>query len=485
MPQNEFLPINLLSEDAIEYLPCGLLILNDTRNIVLLNKELEELLGYSREELLGQTYKILLPDRLKNTPTIFDAQFEQDAASASRSHIITGRRKDGTELSLEIRLNKLNSNAGPFLLCSISDISDRRRIEHQLRVAIEAAPSGILMIDDSGAIQLVNRETERLFGYTRDELLGQSVEMLVPREYRDVHSAHRTEYAKNPAARLMGEGRDLFGLRKDGMEIPIEIGLNPVETIEGRFILCAIADISARKKAEQALHDAAEELKRSNRQLEQFAYIASHDLQEPLRVISGFMDLLSEKYKTQLDEKAGTYISYVVDAAKRMSQLITDLLKYSRVERGDREVQPVDLNKCAQIAEANLQASTQEAGAIITCDTLPKVQGNEMQLVQLFQNLLGNAIKFRRKEIPPQIHIGCHSDNSFWFLSVQDNGIGIAPEHHRRIFLIFQRLHGKKEYPGTGIGLALCEKIVEQHGGRIWVQSDVGKGSTFHFTLPK
>jgi PAS domain S-box-containing protein len=350
--------------------------------------------------------------------------------------------------------------------------------------AVENSPCGILIVDGDRKIVLINKELERIFSYPREELLGQSIEMLVPEHSREKHSNYRKQYWGNPSTRLMGGGRDLYGRRKDGTEIPLEIGLNPVDTDEGRFVLCAIVDISARKKAERALQDAAEELKRSNRQLEQFAYIASHDLQEPLRVIAGFLDLLSERYKPQLDEKARTYIGFATDAAKRMSQLITDLLKYSRVERGAKEPKRVDLNRCLQIAIANLQASIQEAGSTITCEELPTVRGNETQLIQLFQNLVGNAIKFRRNDIPSQIHVGHQAGNDHWVISIRDNGIGIAPEHHRKIFLIFQRLHGKKEYPGTGIGLALCEKIADQHGGRIWVDSDPGKGSTFYFTLP-
>jgi PAS domain S-box-containing protein len=352
------------------------------------------------------------------------------------------------------------------------------------RVAVESAPSGMVMIDASGSIMLVNRETERLFGYTRDELLGHSIEMLVPERFRAKHPQYREEFFAHPGARLMGGGRDLYGLRKDGTEIPVEIGLNPIQTDEGLVVLSAVVDISERKRAEKALRQTSEELKRSNQQLEQFAYVASHDLQEPLRAVIGFLQLLDERYKPLLDGKAEMYIDYAVEGAKRMSQLINDLLDYSRVERRGQKTRAVDLNGSFRIAMANLQASIDEAMASITCEELPTVDGNEGQLVRLFQNLLGNAIKFRRKEMALQIHVSCNRQSDNWLISVRDNGIGIAPEFREKVFLIFQRLHGQKEYPGTGIGLAVCRKIVEQHGGRIWIESELDPGATFYFTLP-
>ena len=281
----------------------------------------------------------------------------------------------------------------------------------------------------------------------------------------------------------MGGGRDPMAL-ENGTEIPVEIGLNPIpkEQIEGLVVLSVVVDISERKRAEEALRQTTEELRAVNQQLEQFAYVASHDLQEPLRAVIGFLQLLDERYKSILDSKAGMYIDYAVEGARQMSQLINDLLDYSRVGRRGQKIQAVDLND-SFVLQWQICGYIDEAGASITCEKLPAVEGNEVQLVRLFQNLLGNAIKFRRKEIPVQIHVGCNRQNDNWLVSVRDNGIGIAPEFREKVFLIFQRLHGQKEYPGTGIGLAVCKKIVEQHGGRIWIESDLNQGSTFYFTL--
>ncbi|MCI0528971.1 MAG: ATP-binding protein, partial [Nitrospira sp.] len=233
---------------------------------------------------------------------------------------------------------------------------------------------------------------------------------------------------------------------------------------------------------EEKLYQALEELKRSNTELEQFAYVASHDLQEPLRKVVNFTQLLQQRYQGQLDAKADKFMAYVVDGATRMQALISDLLTYSRVGTRGKPFEPTDCMAIFKQAVANLELSIRESKAVVTCEVLPTVRADAGQLVQLFQNLLGNAIKFRRDK-PPEVHVGVEREKDRWLFSVRDNGIGIDPEYAERVFVIFQRLHSKSEYPGTGIGLAICKKIVERHGGRIWVESQVGKGSTFYFTI--
>ena len=243
-------------------------------------------------------------------------------------------------------------------------------------------------------------------------------------------------------------------------------------------------DITKRKATEDALGQAVEDLKRSNQDLEQFAYVASHDLQEPLRMISGFLRLLEERYKPQLDAKAGEYINYAVDGAMRMSGLITDLMAYSRVERKGKPPEPTDAGKALLAALANLRGAIHDAGATVTHDALPTVTADSTQLMQLLQNLVGNAVKFRSKDRPCQVHVGAKLHDGHWLFSVRDNGIGIPQGSFERMFIIFQRLHTRDKYAGTGIGLAICKKIVERHGGKIWIESTVGAGSTFFFTIP-
>jgi light-regulated signal transduction histidine kinase (bacteriophytochrome) len=254
-------------------------------------------------------------------------------------------------------------------------------------------------------------------------------------------------------------------------------------------ILEISSDITERKHAVDALAGAheelasqAEELARSNRELEQFAYIASHDLQEPLRMIASYLELLADRYKGRLDEKADKFINYAVDGATRMKILIDDLLGYSRVTTKARPTELIDVGAALDEATNNLGKAIEEKGAVVAHATLPTVIANKTHVVQVFQNLMSNALKFC--DGTPTLHVWAERNEQGWVVAVRDNGIGIAPEHSERIFQIFQRLHGRDKYAGTGMGLAICKKIVEQYGGRIWVESQPGKGSTFFFTLP-
>jgi len=241
-------------------------------------------------------------------------------------------------------------------------------------------------------------------------------------------------------------------------------------------------ELTARKQAEKKLQRTVAELERSNAELERFAYVASHDLQEPLRMVASYTQLLEKRYKDKLDADANEFINYAVDGAKRMQQLINDLLTYSRVGTRGKPLEPTDCGAVFNAAVANLDAAIRDNGAEVTCDTLPAVMADEGQLVQLFQNLIDNGIKFRG-EGSPCIHISAEQNGNQWVFSVQDNGIGIDPQYFERLFIVFQRLHGA-EYPGTGIGLSISKKIVERHGGRIWLESQPGKGSTVYFTIP-
>ena len=463
---------------VVESAPSGMVMINPSGTIVLVNREIERLFGYSRDQLIGQPIERLVPERFRHGHPGFRSSFfahpQTRAMGAGRE--LFGVRNDGVEMPVEIGLNPIETDEGLFVLASVVDISARKRADARFRAAVESAPNGMVMIDRSGKIILVNREIERLFGYGREELLGQPIERLVPQRLRERHPGLRTSFFEQPQTRAMGAGRDLFGVRKDGIEFPVEIGLNPIETEEGLFVLASVVDISGRKRAE-------EELRRSNAELERFAYVASHDLQEPLRMVGNYVQLLGKRYKGRLDSDADEFIGFALDGAVRMQRLIEDLLAYSRVSSRGAEFAPTDAGAVLDHALANLKLAIEDGGAVVTRDPLPVVPADQSQLEHVFLNLIGNALKFRGSQ-RPEVHVSAEQHDGDWRFSIRDNGIGIESQYFDRIFVIFQRLHGREQYPGTGIGLAITKRIVERHGGRIWVESQPDKGSTFFFTLP-
>lgn len=355
--------------------------------------------------------------------------------------------------------------------------------ERMLGALFEHSPDAIIVVDQDAYITQVNKLAGELFGYTRDELVNMTIETLVPQRFHQRHVQHRNEYHINPRSRAMGTGIDLYARRKDGSEFPVDIMLSPVETAEGKVVTAVIRDITDRKLAEEKLKMTMQDLERSNKELEQFASVASHDLQEPLRMVSSFTQMLERRYKDKLDADAKDFIGFAVDGANRMQVLINDLLMYSRVGTRGKPFEPTDMNEVLRQAIVNLRVAIEESHTTITNDELPTVRADAMQIVQLFQNLLGNSIKFRAND-SPFVHVAFTEKSDACVFSVRDNGIGIAPVYYERIFVIFRRLH-TMEYPGTGIGLAICKRIVERHGGKIWVESEQEKGSTFYFTIPK
>jgi PAS domain S-box-containing protein len=474
-----------LVDVVVESAPNAIIVVDAAGTIVLVNRETELLFGYARDELLGGAVEVLVPERLRGNHPSYRSGFmgdpHQRAMGAGRD--LYGLRKDGSEVPIEIGLTPVNTPHGAFVLSAIVDITERKRAEERFRIAVEASPNAMVMVGPEGRIVLVNGQTEHMFGYTRAELLGQPVDMLVPERFRAQHPAFRSTFFSSPQPRPMGAGRDLFGLRKDGAEIPVEIGLSPIETAEGLMVLSAIVEITERKKSEQILAQQAEELSRSNAELEQFAYVASHDLQEPLRAVAGCLQILEQRVAERLEPRDSELIDHAVQGAARMQNLIDGLLALSRVGTRGEAFRAVDLNEVLRTVCANLSSSINDVDARVTTSELPFVAADRTQMVQLFQNLIGNALRYRG-ERRPEIAIGAERDGASWCFWVKDNGIGIERQYFDRIFRVFQRLHTRQEYPGTGIGLSICQKIVERHGGRIWLESEPGAGTTFYFALP-
>jgi PAS domain S-box-containing protein len=365
------------------------------------------------------------------------------------------------------------------------DLSESKESAEKYRGLLEAAPDAMVVVNQGGEIVLLNVQAEKQFGYRRDELVGQKVKNIIPEGFAERLIADGTRSAAKALVQQIGTGIELSGRRRDGSEFPIEIMLSPLESAEGILVAAAIRDITERKKSEEHLVKAVGELKRSNDELQQFAYVSSHDLQEPLRMVASYTQLLAKRYKGRLDSDADEFVAFAVDGCNRMQGLIQDLLAYWRTGTNGKALREVSGDDALKEALTNLRRTIGESGAVVTHDRLPVIQTDDTQLTQVFQNLVGNAIKYRSAEVP-HVHVSARKNGGpEWIFSVRDNGLGIDPQYFERIFILFQRLHGRNEFEGPGIGLAICKKILERLGGRIWVESQPGKGSTFHFALPE
>jgi PAS domain S-box-containing protein len=462
------------------------IVMMDTQgNVLSWNAGAERIEGYTAEEIIGQNFSCLFTasDIKRGRPQEI---LGLTAASGRHEEEAKRVRKDGTRFLASLTFTALRDPAGNLWGFSESsyDLSNSTESEAKYRGLLEAAPDAMVIADEQGLIVLVNAQTESLFGYHRDELVGQPVEMLVPQSFRAAHPQQRQGYTANPHKRIIDRGGELRGLRRDGSEFPAEIGLSPLETAEGILVTAAIRDISLRKKSEEQLMKTMDELKRSNDDLQQFAYVASHDLQEPLRMVASYTQLIASRYQGKLDADADEFIAFAIDGCNRMQVLIQDLLAYSRAGTDGKALSEVSSEETLLAALANLGLTLEKSGAIVTHDLLPTIMTDETQLRQVLQNLIGNAIKYRGAEAP-QVHVSAKNDAKKWIFSVRDNGLGIDPKNFERIFILFQRLHGRNEFEGTGIGLAICKKILERLGGRIWVESQLGRGSTFFFALPE
>jgi PAS domain S-box-containing protein len=460
--------------------------LDPAGKVVSWNAGAERIKGYKAEEIIGQNFS-----RFYLQTDIDQGKPEKEllvAATSGRSEIEHWRvRKDGSQFWANVVITAARDSSGCLLgFSEISrDISERKDREAKYRGLLEAAPDAMVVVNAAGEIVLLNFQAEKQFGYHRDELVGQQVTNIIPKGFAERIIADGTRTAAAALAQQIGTGIELTARRKDGSDFPIEIMLSPLENAEGILVTAAIRDITERKKSEQHLVKTVAELKRSNDELQQFAYVASHDLQEPLRMVASYTQLLAKRYKGRLDSDADEFIAYAVDGSNRMQGLIQDLLAYSRAGTDGKALRKVSSENALQTALTNLCAAIEESSAVVTHDELPTITTDDTQLTQVFQNLIGNAIKYHGTHTP-QVHVSASKNGGQeWIFAVRDNGLGIDPQYFDRIFIIFQRLHGQKEFQGTGIGLALCKKMLERLDGRIWVESQAGSGSTFFFALPE
>ncbi|WP_051305243.1 sensor histidine kinase [Desulfogranum mediterraneum] len=464
--------------------PLGIVNFDQDGIILDCNNHFLEIMGASREKVLGFNMVSSSQDPAMRAAvrTALDGRmgtYEGAYRSATGNKVT----------QLRAIYNCLTSEQGKFLgaVALFEDISETREAEAALkeseqryRTLVETMNEGLLIRNEQECITYVNERLCQMWGYGREDILGHPSTDFLDEENERILREQRIRRREGSH-----EPYEISWSRKDGGAVATIMSPRPIYDDQGAFrgSFGIITDISKRKEAEEALARQARELERSNAELQQFAYVASHDMQEPLRMIASYVQLLARRYQGRLDEDADEFIAFAVDGAKRMQTMINDLLAYSRVGRVGGDMESTDCERVLDWAVGNLAAAIEENQAFISHDPLPSLLAGESLLGLLFQNLIGNAIKFRGED-PPHIHISAELKDDEWLFTFSDNGIGFDPQYTDRIFIIFQRLHGVGVYPGTGIGLAICKKIVEYHGGTIWAESELAKGTSFYFTIP-
>ncbi|MEO6456570.1 MAG: PAS domain S-box protein, partial [Ginsengibacter sp.] len=456
----------------------------------MVNNAATQMLGFTFEELMQRNVPGIDPFYNKE---VWDG-FWQAIIKEKFMRLITKHiRKDGTLIDVQIDTHYFRFENLEMSCAFVSDITERKTAETLLknseekyRQIVETAQEGIWLVNENNETVFVNKRMADMLEYTVDEMMGKQNYYFID----DEEKKNAIEQIKRRKAGI-SENHDAKFITKSGRVVWTNLSTNPVFDENGKYkgALAMITDITERKlhhellkKSEADLEIKNNQLEIKNKEMEQFAYIASHDLQEPLRTTSSFVGLLQKQYKGQLDERADKYFNYILDASDRMKALIKNLLDYSRIGN-KKDLEQVDCKAVLQDVLADLHVAIQEAKADISYVPLPVINGYPNEIKQLFQNLLINAIKFRKKDTVPQIIISVQKSDSAWEFIFKDNGIGIAEEHREKIFNIFQRLHTRTEYEGSGIGLSYCKKIVELHHGKIWIESTPGLGSTFHFTI--
>lgn len=478
--------------------PSAIISADAQGRILSFNNSAESMFGHSVNDVNGKQLDLLLPDwRREFEPALGNDIVAGKSRILAKSTESRGKRKDNSEFPLAVSISTWQIEHQEFLTIIASDTTERKLLEQsarqnaeKLRGLFDAAPDATVIVNPQGEIVLVNAQVTNLFGYKPEELIGSTIETLVPERLRSQHSGHRSHYFADHRARPMGAGLELFALHKDGHEFPVEISLSPLKTAEGTLVSSAIRDISDRKRAQDQVRRLNEELKRRNteletvnNELETFSYSVSHDLRAPLRAIDGFSQALIEDCGDTLSPEEKSHLQRIRAAAERMGQLINDLLMLARTSRHELHRERINLSQCAQEIWCQLKETNPHRHVTCLISENLEAEGDRTLLTLMLENLLGNAWKFTARKPDARIEFGMTQKDSEAEFFVSDNGVGFDMRYADKLFGAFQRLHDATEFPGTGIGLATVQRVVHRHGGRIWAESAVGKGTTFHFVL--
>lgn len=470
----------------------AMIIVDTEGRIIVANPTIEQLFGYPRQELTGKSMEILLPERFRKTHhshlTDYFAQPSTRVMGVGME--LLALRQDGSEFPVDVSLSPLKTEQGLLLvMATIHDITRRKQAEKALRESearmraiFDTAVEGIVTIDERGTIERFNPAAERMFGYSEAEVSGKNVSMLMPAPYHEAHDGYLAHYLQTGEKKIIGSGREVVGLRKDGITFPMDLAVGEMLLGERRMFTGTVRDISKRKQAEEQRALLMHELESANEELKNFGYVVSHDLKAPLRAIGSLADWLSTDYADKFDDEGKEHMRLLISRVHRMDGLINGILQYSRVGRVKETSVAVELNRL--VREVIDLLAPPENIAVSIENSLPTIMAEPTRIQQLFQNLLSNAIKYMDKP-EGKISIACSAEGGQWKFSITDNGPGIDQQHFEKIFQLFQTLAPRDRVESTGVGLALVKKIVEMYGGRIWLESTVGRGSTFFFTLPR